>query len=68
MDIGIPKERRPFEFRVGLSPAGVAMLAQDGHRIYVSTKRVRRQLGDATTSSRRGGRLFGCRGVGGLIC
>lgn len=35
MDIGIPRERRPFEFRVGLSPAGVAALAQGGHRIYV---------------------------------
>lgn len=35
MDIGIPKERRPFEFRVGLSPAGVAALAQGGHRIFV---------------------------------
>jgi len=35
MDIGIPKERRPFECRVGLSPAGVAVLAQDGHRIFV---------------------------------
>ncbi len=35
MNIGIPKERRPFEFRVGLSPAGVEMLVQDGHTVYV---------------------------------
>jgi alanine dehydrogenase len=35
MDIGIPKERRPFEFRVGLSPAGVADLSQHGHRVFV---------------------------------
>lgn len=35
MNIGIPKERRPFEFRVGLSPAGVEMLVQHGHIIYV---------------------------------
>lgn len=35
MYIGIPKERRPFEFRVGLSPAGVQVLAQQGHTIYV---------------------------------
>ena len=35
MDIGIPKERRPFEFRVGLSPAGVQILAQKGHRLFV---------------------------------
>jgi len=35
MNIGIPKERRPFEFRVGLSPAGVEILAQQGHQFYV---------------------------------
>jgi alanine dehydrogenase len=35
MDIGVPRERRPFEFRVGLSPAGVQILAQKGHRIFV---------------------------------
>lgn len=31
MNIGIPKERRPFEYRVGLPPAGVQMLVQNGH-------------------------------------
>lgn len=35
MNIGIPKEIRPFEFRVGLSPAGVEMLIQNGHQVYV---------------------------------
>jgi alanine dehydrogenase len=35
MNIGIPKERRPFEFRVGLSPAGVEILTQQGHKVYV---------------------------------
>lgn len=35
MDIGIPKERRPHESRVGLSPAGVASLTQAGHRVFV---------------------------------
>ena len=35
MNIGIPKERRPFEFRVGLSPAGVEILKQNGHTIFV---------------------------------
>ncbi len=35
MNIGIPKERRPFEERVGLSPAGVEILAQNGHQVYV---------------------------------
>lgn len=35
MYIGIPKESRPFEYRVGLSPAGVEILAQAGHQIFV---------------------------------
>lgn len=35
MKIGIPKERRPFELRVGLSPAGVEILSHQGHQIFV---------------------------------
>jgi len=35
MNIGIPKEIRPFEFRVGLPPAGVEILNQAGHSIFV---------------------------------
>jgi alanine dehydrogenase len=35
MNIGIPKERRPFEFRVGLTPSAVLMLAKAGHKCYV---------------------------------
>jgi alanine dehydrogenase len=35
MNIGIPKERRPYEFRVGLSPAGVEALCQSGHAVFV---------------------------------
>ena len=35
MIIGIPKERRPFEFRVGLPPAAVEILCQHGHQVYV---------------------------------
>ena len=35
MIIGIPKERRPFESRVGLPPAAVEILNQHGHQIYV---------------------------------
>jgi alanine dehydrogenase len=38
MNIGIPKERRPYEFRVGLSPAGVEILRQQGHTLYVEDK------------------------------
>src|SRR5512146_2425933 len=35
MNIGIPRERRPFEFRVGLSPAGAQILTQNGHAVFV---------------------------------
>jgi alanine dehydrogenase len=35
MNIGIPKESRPFEYRVGLSPAGVEILTQNGHQVFV---------------------------------
>jgi len=35
MNIGMPKETRPFEYRVGLSPAGVEILVQQGHQVYV---------------------------------
>jgi alanine dehydrogenase len=35
MNIGIPKETRPYEYRVGLSPAGVEILIQNGHQVYV---------------------------------
>lgn len=35
MYIGIPKESRPFEYRVGLSPAGVEILSQHGHQVFV---------------------------------
>jgi alanine dehydrogenase len=35
MYIGIPKESRPFEYRVGLSPAGVEILSGAGHQVFV---------------------------------
>jgi len=35
MNVGIPKERRPFEYRVGLPPAGAALFAKYGHTVYV---------------------------------
>ena len=37
MNVGVPKERRPFEFRVGLPPAGAAMFARYGHTVYVES-------------------------------
>ncbi|HMS00221.1 MAG TPA: alanine dehydrogenase [Anaerolineales bacterium] len=35
MIVGIPKETRPFEYRVGLNPAGAEILSQHGHQVYV---------------------------------
>jgi len=38
MDIGLVRDRRPFEHRVGLTPGGVRNLTDGGHRVYVETK------------------------------
>jgi alanine dehydrogenase len=35
MDIGIPRERRESEYRVGLTPIGVQLLSVEGHTVYV---------------------------------
>ena len=35
MNISIPKERRPSEYRAGLTPAGVRLLTEDGHTCLV---------------------------------
>lgn len=35
MEIGIPKETRDLEMRVGITPAGVLALVQAGHTVYV---------------------------------
>ena len=35
MDIGIPRERRESEYRVGLTPIGVQLLMAEGHAVYV---------------------------------
>jgi alanine dehydrogenase len=37
MVIGIPKERKNLETRVGLTPAGVKSLTENGHQILVET-------------------------------
>ncbi|MFH1176861.1 MAG: alanine dehydrogenase, partial [Acidobacteriota bacterium] len=37
MDIGVPKETRPHEHRVALTPSGVKALAEEGHRVWVET-------------------------------
>lgn len=35
MNFGVPKEVRPSELRVGLTPAGVYALTQAGHSVFV---------------------------------
>jgi alanine dehydrogenase len=35
MRIGVPKEIKTQEFRVGMTPAGVAMLTQRGHQVMI---------------------------------
>ncbi|GAB4467297.1 MAG: alanine dehydrogenase [Anaerolineae bacterium] len=35
MEIGIPVERKSDEYRVGLTPQGVRLLTQAGHRCYI---------------------------------
>ncbi len=33
--IGIPKEREPFEYRIGMTPAAVSVMTARGHQCYV---------------------------------
>lgn len=35
MDFGIPKQKQPYDYRVGMTPMGVEVLTQQGHRVYV---------------------------------
>ncbi|MFM7449071.1 MAG: alanine dehydrogenase [Leptolyngbyaceae cyanobacterium] len=37
MEIGVPKETKDQEFRVGLSPASVRILKDQGHTVFVET-------------------------------
>jgi alanine dehydrogenase len=38
MEVGIPKESKDQEFRVGLSPSSVRVLRENGHNIFVETQ------------------------------
>ncbi|GFE70440.1 alanine dehydrogenase [Chroococcus sp. FPU101] len=38
MDIGVPKEIKDQEFRVGLTPSSVRVLREYGHNLYVETQ------------------------------
>jgi alanine dehydrogenase len=37
MKVGVPKEIKTLEFRVGMTPAGVRELVHDGHEVFVET-------------------------------
>jgi alanine dehydrogenase len=37
MKIGVPKEIKTLEFRVGMTPSGVGELVHDGHEVFVET-------------------------------
>ncbi len=37
MEIGVPKETKDQEFRVGLSPSSVRVLGENGHTVFVET-------------------------------
>ena len=37
MKVGVPKEIKTLEFRVGMTPAGVRELVHDGHQVFVET-------------------------------
>jgi alanine dehydrogenase len=37
MEIGVPKETKDLEFRVGLSPSSVRVLGESGHSVFVET-------------------------------
>lgn len=38
MNICVPKETRPFEYRVGLPPAGAELFIKHGHTVYVESR------------------------------
>jgi alanine dehydrogenase len=38
MEIGVPKETKDREFRVGLSPSSVRVLSESGHFVFVETE------------------------------
>ncbi len=38
MLIGVPKETKSFEYRVGISPQGVKRLTHHGHKVMIETK------------------------------
>ena len=37
MRVGVPKEIKVLEYRVGMTPSGVKELVSDGHEVFVET-------------------------------
>jgi alanine dehydrogenase len=37
MNIGVPRETKDMEFRVGMTPDGARVLVEDGHRVLIET-------------------------------
>jgi alanine dehydrogenase len=59
MDIGLVKDRRPFEHRVGLTPGGVKALTEKGHRVYIESEAgVEAGFSDETYSAVGGNVVF----------
>ena len=44
MRIGVPKEIKVHEYRVGLTPDGAARLTREGHRVLWKPVRFRRGI------------------------
>lgn len=57
MDIGIPAERNLDEFRVGLTPQGVRLLTQAGHRCFIERGAGEGAGFDNVDYERAGGRI-----------
>ena len=58
MIIGVPKEVKDHETRVGLVPSGVTALREAGHEVLVETHAGRRQFASPTANTCRPARTF----------
>ena len=44
MRVGVPKEVKCDEYRVGMMPVGVEVLVKAGHQVFIETSRRRQRL------------------------
>ena len=65
MQIGVPRETKAQEFRVGLTPDGVATLVRAGHEVQVEHRAGLGSGFDDATYERAGARLVGVEEVWG---